>query len=84
MGTRFQVLFHSPLGVLFTFPSRYWFAIGHRRVLSLGGWSPLLRTGFHVPGATRDAQRTGTDPSPTGLSPALAGLPMPFGWDGAF
>ena len=53
VGARFQVLFHSPLGVLFTFPSRYWFAIGHRRVFSLGGWSPLLRTGFHVPGATR-------------------------------
>ena len=52
-GARFQVLFHSPLGVLFTFPSRYWFAIGHRRVFSLGGWSPLLRTGFHVPGPTR-------------------------------
>ena len=52
-GARFQVLFHSPLGVLFTFPSRYWFAIGHGRVLSLGGWSPLLRTGFHVPGPTR-------------------------------
>ena len=53
-GARFQALFHSPLGVLFTFPSRYWFAIGHRRVFSLGGWSPLLRTGFHVPGPTRD------------------------------
>ena len=25
----FQVLFHSPPGVLFTFPSRYLFAIGH-------------------------------------------------------
>ena len=23
VGTRFQVLFHSPPGVLFTFPSRY-------------------------------------------------------------
>ncbi len=53
VGARFQVLFHSPLGVLFTFPSRYWFAIGHRRVFSLGGWSPQGRTGFHVPGATR-------------------------------
>ena len=40
--------------MLFTFPSRYWFAIGHRRVFSLGGWSPLLRTGFHVSGPTRD------------------------------
>ena len=53
VGARFQVLFHSPLGVLFTFPSRYWFAIGHRRVFSLGGWSPRLPTGFHVPGRTR-------------------------------
>ena len=53
VGARFQVLFHSPLGVLFTFPSRYWIDIGHRRVFSLGGWSPRIRTGFHVPGTTR-------------------------------
>ena len=53
VGTRFQVLFHSPLGVLFTFPSRYWFAIGHRRVFSLGEWSPQIPTGFHVSGSTR-------------------------------
>ena len=52
-GARFQVLFHSPPGVLFTFPSRYWYAIGHWRVLRLGGWSPLLPTGFHVSGGTR-------------------------------
>ena len=38
--TRFQVLFHSPPGVLFAFPSRYWFTIGRRVVFSLGGWSP--------------------------------------------
>ena len=53
VGARFQVLFHSPLGVLFTFPSRYSSTIGHRRVLSLGGWSPLIPTGFHVSGGTR-------------------------------
>ena len=53
VGTRFQVLFHSPPGVLFTFPSRYWSTIGHRRVFRLGGWSPLLPTGFHVSGGTR-------------------------------
>ena len=52
VGARFQVLFHSPLGVLFTFPSRYWFTIGRKRVFSLGGWSPQLRAGFHVSGAT--------------------------------
>ena len=53
-GARFQVLFHSPPGVLFTFPSRYWCAIGHMGVFRLGGWSPLLRTGFHVPGPTQE------------------------------
>ena len=46
--TRFQVLFHSPPGVLFAFPSRYWFTIGRLRVFSLGGWSPHV--GFRVRG----------------------------------
>ena len=45
---RFQDLFHSPSGVLFAFPSRYWFTIGRSRVFSLGGWSPHLQTGFLV------------------------------------
>ena len=56
-GARFQALFHSPPGVLFTFPSRYWSAIGRRRVFSLGGWSPLLRAGFLVPRATQGPSR---------------------------
>ena len=34
-GIRFQVSFTPLLGVLFTFPSRYWFAIGRRVVFSL-------------------------------------------------
>jgi hypothetical protein len=50
----FQILFHSPPGVLFTFPSRYFFTIGHQIVFSLGGWSPLLPTGFHVSRGTLD------------------------------
>ncbi len=45
---RFQILFHSPPGVLFTFPSRYFSSIGHQVVFSLGEWSPLLPTGFLV------------------------------------
>ena len=39
--------------MLFTFPSRYWFAIGHVRVFRLGGWSPHIQTGFHVPRPTQ-------------------------------
>src|SRR5215216_6585562 len=60
VGTRFQVLFHSPSGVLFTFPSRYWSAIGHQGVLSLGGWSPQIRTAFHGCGPTQEHPREAT------------------------
>ena len=52
VGLRFQVLFHSPCGVLFTFPSRYLFAIGHMLVFSLRGWSPYLHSKFLVFTAT--------------------------------
>jgi hypothetical protein len=48
VGIRFQVSFTPLVGVLFTFPSRYWFAIGRTRVLRLGGWSPHVQTGFLV------------------------------------
>ena len=54
VNTGFQVLFHSPPGVLFTFPSRYCSSIGHQVVFRLGGWSPRLPTGFHVSGGTLD------------------------------
>jgi hypothetical protein len=37
--------FHLSLTVLFT--------IGHRFVFSLGGWSPQIQPGFHVPRPTR-------------------------------
>ena len=39
--------------MLFTFPSRYWFAIGLPGVFSLAGWSPRIRTGFLVPRPTQ-------------------------------
>ncbi len=54
VSIRFQELFHSPLGVLFTFPSRYLFTIGQQVVLSLGGWSPQIPPGFHVSEGTQE------------------------------
>ena len=48
VGIRFQVSFTPLIGVLFTFPSRYLFTIGHTRVFRLGGWSPHVQTGLHV------------------------------------
>src|SRR3546814_17603061 len=45
VGIRFQVTFTLLVGVLFTFPSRHWFAIGTHGILRLGGWSlPVDRT----------------------------------------
>ena len=54
VNTRFQVLFHSPPGVLFTFPSQYCSTIGHQVVFRLGGWSPRILTGFLVSADTKD------------------------------
>jgi hypothetical protein len=57
VGTRFQVLFHSPPGVLFTFPSRYLSAIGHQGVFRLRRWSSRIRTGFLGPRTTWEHPR---------------------------
>ena len=54
VNIRFQVLFHSPPGVLFTFPSQYCSTIGHRVVFRLGGWAPHVLIGFHVSDDTLD------------------------------
>ena len=43
--------------MLFTFPSRYWFAIGLPGVFSLAGWSRRIRAGFLVPRVTQDTTR---------------------------
>ena len=48
----FRFYFTPLAGVLFAFPSRYWFAIGRSGVFSLGGWSPHIQTGFLVPRLT--------------------------------
>lgn len=62
------------MGVLFAFPSRYWFAIGLTGVFSLAGWARRLQTGFLVSRPTQDtampclASRTGLSPSTGRLS----------------
>ena len=54
VSIRFQVLFHSPPGVLFTFPSQYCSTIGHQVVFRLSGWSPYVPIGFLVSDGTLD------------------------------
>ena len=73
-SARFQVLFHSPPGVLPTFPSRYWYTIGLRQSSALrdgprgfgqdSTCPALLRCRHPHPHVTR----TGVSPSAPTLS----------------
>ena len=49
VSTRFQVLFHSPPGVLFTFPSQYYTLSVTREYLGLEGGPPIFPPGFTCP-----------------------------------
>ena len=80
VNTRFQVLFHSPPGVLFTFPSQYCSTIGHWVVFRLGGWSPHLPCGFLVSAGTPDTAGPFAI-SPTRLSLSSVQLPICFCYD---
>src|SRR4028119_1716352 len=77
VGTRFQVLFHSPPGVLFTFPSRYLSAIGHQGVFRLTRWSWQIRTGFLGPRTTWDPSRAGMPFRLRGSHPLCRTFPGP-------
>ena len=63
--------------MLFTFPSRYWFAIGLPGVFSLAGWSRRIRAGFLVPRVTQDNTKP-HQASFTGLSPSMVQLSRCF------
>ncbi len=49
VGTKFQDLFHSPPGVLFTFPSLYLFTIDRILYLALAGGPARFKQGFSCP-----------------------------------
>ena len=53
----FRYYFTPLAGVLFTFPSRYWFTIGCQVVFSLIRWSGQIHTEFHVLRATWDTSK---------------------------
>ena len=74
----FRFCFTPLAGVLFAFPSRYFFAIGSCGVFSLGSWSTRIPAGFHVPRRTQVPHHEVRSISPTRLSRSPAGLPMPF------
>ena len=75
----FRIYFTPLTGVLFAFPSRYWFTIGQSVVFSLGGWSPLVRRQFNQDFSGPDLlDFTTKEPSNTGLSPTTATLSRVF------
>lgn len=49
VGVGFQILFHSPSGVLFTFPSRYYSLSVTKEYLALGGGPPYFPLDFSCP-----------------------------------
>jgi hypothetical protein len=53
----FQVQYPPLVGVLPTFRSRYLFAIGRQRVLSLARWTSQIQTHFHVLSPTQEPDR---------------------------
>ena len=73
----FQVLFHSPPGVLFTFPSRYYALSVTRKYLALGGGPPCFIRDFSCP-VLLWIPTTHLKLSPTGLLPSSAGLSRPL------
>ena len=78
VSARFQVLFHSPPGVLFTFPSRYSSTIGHSQYLALEGGPPRFRQGFSGPALLGLHDHPHESGSPTGLSPRAVGRSRPL------
>ena len=69
VNTGFQVLFHSPPGVLFTFPSRYYSLSVTIEYLALGGGPPCFPQNFTcsavlwIPAISQVLSRTGLSPS---------------------
>ena len=81
--TRFQDLFHSPSGVLFTFPSRYYPLSVTDSYLALEDGPPGFSQGFTCPGLLGVRISSPTRISHTGLSPSTvvrsSTVPLCFG-----
>ncbi|EQA95122.1 hypothetical protein HPS_1373 [Glaesserella parasuis 29755] len=74
----FRFYFTPLTGVLFAFPSQYWFTIGQSGVFSLGGWSPHFLVSRPTCCKPCCKLSTTTKTSNTGLSPCVAWLPFFF------
>src|SRR5207302_10186626 len=80
VGTRFQVLFHSPPGVLFTFPSRYSCTIGRQCYLALEGGPPSFPRDSTCPAVLRTPPRKSSLFCLRGCHPVSPAVPGQFGY----
>jgi hypothetical protein len=76
--TQFQDLFHSPSGVLLTFPSRYLYTIDRKIYLALEGGPSRFSQGFTCPDLLDNTDDKVRKTWYTGLSPSLAWLSNHF------
>ena len=79
VSSRFQVLFHSPPGVLFTFPSRYYSLSVIWSYLAFWDGPHFFRQDSTCPDVLR-IPLVLILVSPTGLSPAMVCLSIQFGY----
>ena len=77
VSSRFQVLFHSPPGVLFTFPSRYYSLSVTWSYLAFWDGPHFFRQDFSCPDVLRITLRS-LNISSTGVSPSLLYLSRYF------
>ena len=77
VSSRFQVLFHSPPGVLFTFPSRYYSLSVTWSYLAFWDGPHFFRQDFSCPDVLRIPLHS-FNVSSTGLSPSLINLSKLF------
>ena len=80
VSSRFQVLFHSPPGVLFTFPSRYYSLSVTWSYLAFWDGPHFFRLDFSCPDVLWIPLRLPLI-SPTGLSPSLMYLSKYFDYE---
>ena len=80
MGLRFQVLFHSPPGVLFAFPSRYFCAIGRISSLALDRGRPGFKQDFSCPALLRYYPTESIAFRVRGFHPLCQAFPKPFSY----
>ncbi len=78
VGTEFQDLFHSPPGVLFTFPSLYLFTIDRILCLALAGGPAGFNQDFSCPGLLEKTNIRSTSLSCTRLSRCFTELSNSF------